>query len=125
MTHDSKFATLILSLLLACSGPTTSDTGVPVAGTILRGPIQPVCQVDIACEGPLVASFSVLRGGRRITTFRTDTGGHFNILLAPGEYQVRPDADAPIIGAGTVSQPLTVIAPETRGVTLHFDTGIR
>ena len=113
-----------LALLTACTSPTSADT-VPVDGTILRGPLQPVCQVGQSCDGPLVADFVVARNGRRILTFRTDAAGRFTIALAPGSYQVIPSVDAPIIGAGTVSQPLTVMAPETRGVTLQFDTGIR
>ena len=113
-----------LALLTACTSPTSADT-VPVDGTILRGPLQPVCQVDQSCDGPLVADFVVTRNGRRVLTFRTDAVGHFAIALAPGNYQVIPSVDAPIIGAGTVSQALTVVAPEMRGVTLQFDTGIR
>ncbi len=120
--HAGRIA--LLALILACNSPTAADT-VPVDGTILRGPIQPVCQVGQSCDGPLVADFVVARNGRTIRSFRTDAAGHFSISLAPGSYQVIPAANAPIIGAGTVSQPLTVVAPETRGVTLQFDTGIR
>lgn len=115
---------LLLALATACASPTSADT-VPVDGTILRGPLQPVCQVDQSCDGPLVADFTVVRNGRTVRSFRTDANGHFAIALAPGSYQVIPSVDAPIMGAGTVSQPLTVVAPETRGVTLQFDTGIR
>lgn len=114
----------LLALLGACTSSTAADT-VMVDGTILRGPIQPVCQVEQPCDGPLVADFVVARNGRAVLNFRTDASGRFSIALAPGTYQVIPSADAPIMGAGTVSQPLTVVAPETRGVTLQFDTGIR
>lgn len=113
-----------LAMITACASPTSADT-VAVDGTILRGPLQPVCQVGQSCDGPLVADFVVARNGRAVLTFRTDAAGRFAITLAPGNYQVIPSADAPIIGAGTVSQPLVVVAPETRGVTLQFDTGIR
>lgn len=113
-----------LALLTACTSPTSADT-VPVDGTILRGPLQPVCQVGQPCDGPLVADFVVARNGRAVLHFRTDAAGRFTIALAPGSYQVIPSTDAPIIGAGTVSQPLTVVPPETRGVMLQFDTGIR
>jgi hypothetical protein len=114
----------MLALLTACTSATGADA-VPVDGTILRGPIQPVCQVEQSCDGPLVADFVVTRNGRAVLNFRTDATGHFSIALAPGSYQVIPSVDAPIMGAGTVSQPLTVVAPETRGVMLQFDTGIR
>lgn len=114
----------LLALLAACTSSTAADA-VPVDGTILRGPIQPVCQVAQPCDGPLVADFTVARNGRPVLTFRTDAVGRFSIALAPGSYLVIPSTDAPITGAGTVSQPLNVVAPETRGVTLQFDTGIR
>ena len=117
-------ATTLLALLAACTSATGADA-VLVDGTITRGPIQPVCQVDQPCDGPLVADFVVARNGRAVLNFRTDATGHFSIALAPGSYQVIPSVDAPIMGAGTVSQPLTVVAPETRGVMLQFDTGIR
>jgi len=114
----------LLALLTACTSATGADA-VPVDGTIMRGPIQPVCQVGESCDGPLVADFVVARNGRTVLRFRTDATGHFSIALAPGSYQVIPSVDAPIMGAGMVSQPLTVVAPETRGVMLQFDTGIR
>jgi len=125
-THASPFVRGVvwLTMITACASPTSADT-VPVDGTILRGPLQPVCQVDQPCDGPLVADFTVVRNGRTVRSFRTDANGHFAIALAPGSYQVIPSVDAPIMGAGTVSQPLPVVAPETRGVTLQFDTGIR
>jgi|CXWL01.1.fsa_nt_gi hypothetical protein len=125
-THASPFVRGVawLTMITACTSPTTADT-VAVDGTILRGPLQPVCQVGQPCDGPLVAEFVVARNGRRVLSFRTDAAGRFAIALAPGSYSVTPSADAPIMGAGTVSQPLTVVAPETRGVTLQFDTGIR
>ncbi len=114
----------LLILLTACGSATGADA-VPVDGTITRGPIQPVCQVGQACDGPLVADFTVVRNDRVVLRFRTDADGRFTIALAPGSYEVIPAASAPIMGAGIVSQPLTVVAPETRGVTLQFDTGIR
>lgn len=126
MTQSPRFilAATVLALLGACTSSTAADA-VPVDGTILRGPIQPVCQVGVSCDGPLVADFTVARNGRTVLRFRTDATGRFAIALAPGSYHVIPSADALIMGAGTVSQPLIVVAPETRGVTLQFDTGIR
>ena len=81
--------------LAACGSPTApSDTGL--AGTVVRGPVQPVCQVDVPCDAPFSASFTVQQGSRVVASFRSDSQGHFESRLPPGMYLVVPGSDAPI-----------------------------
>ena len=96
-----------------------------LTGTVVRGPITPVCRLDVPCDAPFSAGFSVQRGGRRVTGFRSDAAGQFTVLLDPGAYSVVPDADAPLIAPGSQSKAVTVGDTGLTTVRLTFDTGIR
>jgi hypothetical protein len=101
--------------------PTTGLTGVAV-----RGPIMPVCRVDVPCDAPLSAAFTVQRGGRRVAEFQSDASGQFTVFLPPGAYTVVPNSDTGIISP--TSQAKSVTVADTGMLTvvrLMFDTGIR
>ena len=101
--------------------PTTGLTGV-----VTRGPITPVCRIDVPCDAPFSAGFIVQRGGRQIATFRSDSMGQFTVFLAPGAYTVVPNADTPIISPASQAKPVTVGDTGLLTVVrLTFDTGIR
>jgi hypothetical protein len=102
-----------------------TPTNTVLAGTVVRGPIQPVCQVAVPCDAPFSASFTVQQGSRVVAGFRSDGEGHFELALGPGTYVVVPGADAPIISPGTQGKEVVVGATGTTTVLLHFDTGIR
>lgn len=109
---------------VGCGAPTApSDTGL--VGTVVRGPVQPVCRVDLPCDAPFSASFAVQQGDRVAGTFRSDSQGHFEVLLAPGMYVVFPDPDAPIISPRAQTKEVVVGPNGLTSVLLHFDTGIR
>jgi hypothetical protein len=101
--------------------PTTGLTGV-----VVRGPITPVCRVDVPCDAPFSAGFTVQRDGRRVAEFQSDAAGLFTVFLAPGAYTVVPNTDAGIISPA--SQVKSVTVGDTGMLTvvrLMFDTGIR
>lgn len=107
-----------------CGAPVApSDTGL--VGTVVRGPVQPVCRVDVPCDSPFSASFTVERGDRVVATFRSDSDGHFEVRLASGRYLVVPGADAPVIAPRTQAKEVTVGSDGKTMAVLHFDTGIR
>jgi hypothetical protein len=109
---------------VGCGAPTApSDTGL--VGSVVRGPIQPVCQVDVSCDAPFSASFTVQQGDRVVATFRSDFQGHFEVRLAGGMYVVVPGADAPIISPRAQVKEVAVGSNGVTSVLLHFDTGIR
>lgn len=115
---------LALFLTTRCGAPSSpTDTGL--TGTVLRGPITPVCRVDVACEEPFSANFTVRQGGRTVTTFHSDSTGHFESRIAPGTYIVVPAADAPIMSPGSQAKQVEVAASGLTTVVLQFDTGIR
>lgn len=107
-----------------CGSPAApTDTGL--FGTVLRGPIQPVCTTNLPCDAPFSAGFTVQRGTTRVAAFRSDAQGHFDVRLSPGSYAVVPDADAPIITPKSQTKEVTVGSSGVTIVELHFDTGIR
>ena len=103
--------------------PTDSQT-TGLTGTVRRGPITPVCRVDVPCDAPFSASFQVWQGPRFVAGFQSDSAGHYLVLLAPGAYTIVPDSSAPIFPRGQ-SRPATVGPAGLTHLDLEFDTGIR
>jgi hypothetical protein len=99
------------------------DTGL--AGTVLRGPVQPVCMVGASCDAPFAATFGVYAGGEQVATFQSDAQGRFEVSLAPGVYLVVPGPNAPVISPSSQAKQVTVGPVGLTTVQLLFDTGIR
>lgn len=115
---------LVVFLTARCGAPSSpTDTGL--TGTVLRGPVTPVCRVDVPCDQPFSASFSVRQDGRTVTTFHSDANGHFESRIAPGTYVVVPATDAPIISPSSQVKQVEVASKGLTTVVLQFDTGIR
>jgi hypothetical protein len=113
---------LLLGSLTACTSNTEPLT-TGLTGQVIRGPITPVCQVNVPCDAPFSAGFTVQVGGRRVIAhFRSDAQGHFTIYLPPGAYLIVPDPDAPVF-----DQTKNIIVGDSglTTVKLDFDTGIR
>ena len=90
------------------------------------GNLTPVCRVDVPCDAPFSATFTVEQDGRRVAQFQSDAAGQFTLFLRPGAYTVVPAADAPIIGASFQRKSVTVADNGMLTVVrLTFDTGIR
>ncbi|NNG15627.1 MAG: hypothetical protein HKM89_04030, partial [Gemmatimonadales bacterium] len=107
----------------ATPGGDETDSGIE--GLVTRGPIQPVCVVDIPCDEPFAALFHVTQDGREIATFRSDDEGQFAIDLLPGDYTITPDATAPIIFPTRQAKTVRVESNTVARIELDFDTGIR
>ena len=118
---------LALAACVASSCAGTSPSPVTgLTGVVLRGPVTPVCRVDVPCDAPFSASFIVQRSGRTVAQFQSDASGQFTVFLPPGAYTVTPNADAPIIVPSSQTKQVNVedIGKLTT-VRLTFDTGIR
>ena len=118
---------LLVACLAAAAGCTSvapsATTGL--TGIVTRGPVTPVCRIDIPCDAPFSAGFSVEQGGKRVAEFRSDADGHFTVWLEPGTYRVVPASDAPVLGATSQAKVVDVGAVGLTSVHLEFDTGIR
>lgn len=119
------FIAVVVTAACASAAPAPSAT-TGLTGLVIRGPVTPVCRVDVPCDAPFSATFSVERSGRRVTQFQSDAAGQFTVFLAPGAYTIVPAADAPIISPTTQSKAVTVADNGMlTAVRLTFDTGIR
>ncbi len=102
--------------------PPTGSTGLE--GVVRRGPITPVCQVNVPCDAPFSAAFLVWQGLRIAARFTSDTAGNYVVYLSPGSYTIVPDSGAPIFPKGQ-TRPATVGPVGITHLDLEFDTGIR
>lgn len=129
MTRALCLATLIAAL--ACAGPANPAAdllgggGTGLEGQVMRGPITPVCRVDVPCDAPFSAWFTVFRNDSLVTRFHSDSSGAFRVALAPGDYVVVPSDSAPLMLPGAQRKAVTVAADGFTHITLDFDTGIR
>ena len=90
----------------------------------MRGPITPVCRVDVPCDAPaagLVLVFS--RSGRVVARTTTNRNGAYRLALLPGRYGVTTARRT--LGSGLT--PRSVLVPRGRVARVDFklDTGIR
>jgi len=124
----NKLVALLLLLALTIWGcaSTAPSPATGLTGVVMRGPVTPVCRVDVPCDAPFSGGFSVERSGRRVAEFQSDASGRFTVFLAPGPYTVMPNADAPLISPTRQVKTVTVLDNGTLTVVqLMFDTGIR
>jgi hypothetical protein len=114
-----------IDVLTACRSTAPSPT-TGLTGVVVRGPITPVCRVDVPCDAPFSAGFTVQRAGRQVAQFQSDSAGQFTVFLEPGAYTVVPNTDAPIISPASQAKSVTVGDTGLLTVVrLSFDTGIR
>lgn len=93
-------------------------------GTVLRGPITPLCDVDRACSKPAAGvKLTFLRHGRPVTSIVTSSTGRYRVRLLPGSYSVRAAT------ASRIEHMRPTSVAVRRGViarrNFFIDTGIR
>ena len=89
----------------------------------MRGPISPVCRVDVPCDAPAQVTLVFSRAGVVRARVRTTAKGRFRVALRSGRYGVRT---VERVGMRPL-EPRVVTVPVGRfaSVTFHIDTGIR
>jgi hypothetical protein len=117
-------AASLIAGAIACVAPMTVPT-TGLTGTVVRGPIAPVCRVDTPCSAPFSAHFTVMSGSSTVATFLSDSSGVFTVMLAPGSYTIVPAASAPVMSATSQAKSVVVGPVGLTTVQLEFDTGIR
>ncbi len=112
------------SLLLASS--TAAKTPTPnVRGSLMRGPVMPVCIEGRSCDAPAPGVVLVfVRSGQDVRRLTTGVAGRFAIRLQPGAYSVRALRRSPV-GGGVTPSRFRVPAGGSVSLRLHLDTGIR
>jgi hypothetical protein len=109
-------------LLLPAASAGTSGSGL--YGVVKKGPITPVCRVDVPCDAPVKVTLVFSRGGREVARVRSSEKGRYRLGLEPGFYDVRSTVR---IGIQKLPKPhaLHVRAGHWDKINLFFDTGIR
>ncbi len=116
---------LVVAFASACHQPLSPTVETGLTGVVVRGPVAPVCEVNKPCDAPFSAAFDVYQNTRRVAGFRSDTDGHFSVMLAAGSYRIIPAADAPIIQPPAQVKTVEVQPVGLTQIRLEFDTGIR
>ena len=124
MTRARRLALACL-ITLGCNSPSSPTLTTGLTGIVLRGPVTPVCRIEVPCDAPFSADFSVEQNGKVVSGFRSDQDGRFTVMLEPGQYRVVPAANAPVIFPASQSKTVNVLAGGLTEIRLTFDTGIR
>ena len=106
--HDSVTLVALVSAIALLTGT--------IHGTVMRGPIAPVCRIGKPCSAPAkhVTLFFRRNGSTRST--RTDARGRYTIRLKTGVYTVKTN-QRPF---GTIPQPRTVRVRAGRSTLANF-----
>lgn len=107
----------------ACGGGPL-ETGV-IEGVVKLGPIMPVCQVGVPCDGVYKGAKVVLRtpAGQSVKHATTGDAGEFRMDAPVGGFQVAVEVPGPMPTCTVVD--VTVKARETVQVAIDCDSGIR
>lgn len=101
-----------------------SETGI--RGVMLWGPVRPgPTRLGQSDEAPLRATFVVFAGKRKVTQFKSDKMGKFEVLLPAGDYTIAPTTGTPMPSAQSQIKAVSVPTDGFAEVTLRFDTGMR
>jgi|tagenome__1003787_1003787.scaffolds.fasta_scaffold20979527_5 hypothetical protein len=117
-------AVVVAVATAAAATPGQLQTGV--WGSVVRGPITPMCAAEQPCTAParhVQLLFS--QSGQQVAQVTTDENGKYRLALKPGAYAVKLGAHSG--AAGRDLEPRTVHSLSTRWVHVNFslDTGIR
>ena len=113
-----------LALLVSASAQATLRRG-GLEGLVTRGPIVPVCSIELPCDAPaphVTLLFS--RNDQIVGRTVTDGDGHYALRLPAGMYSVRrPTASS--MDRKLEPNQVRVVAGRLRHVDFSIDTGIR
>jgi len=115
--------TAVAALALGCS-TASGGTATGLRGLVKRGPIMPVCRVNVPCDEPARGVKLVFsRSGKVVATATTNQKGWYRVTLRPGRYSVRTNRRA----FERRTQPSSATVPAGRVARRDFmiDTGIR
>jgi hypothetical protein len=106
------FAAILVSTLSLTSG---------LHGVVMRGPVTPVCRVDVPCSAPAEKVTLRFVRGDHLYRATTDAKGRYRVTLPPGSYRVS------VASARFGFKPSAVVVPRDRFALQNFsiDTGIR
>ena len=111
------------ALALGC-GSAGGATATGLKGKVMRGPTQPVCNINEPCEEPARGVRLVFsRAGKVIARAKTDQKGWYRVTLRPGPYAV--STQNPRVSMRFSPKSATVARDRVKRVDFDIDTGIR
>jgi hypothetical protein len=118
-----KLAALLLVVLFAVPATAGSTTASGLYGKVTRGPIRPVCSVDVPCDGPAQVTLVFKRIGAAPMRIRSTATGRYRVWLRYGYYTVTTTQ----IGPSHWTKPAHVHVRRGHFDRIDFsiDTGIR
>jgi hypothetical protein len=117
-------AAVVVVLGASATGAGAADRGV-LRVVATRGPVTPVCAVDVPCDGPAAGvRISIQRQGAVVRRAVTDEHGRARLALLGGRYVVTATYGGGI-KPRAVSSLARISAGRTTTVRFSFDTGIR
>ncbi len=134
-TSGVMVAVLTIVALLRTFGATVSAAdraGLPsrewasgISGRVLIGPTCPVQRIGETCVRPYQGTIAIHRGRtkRLIARVRSSPSGTFRVGLAPGRYELVPQAGRAF--ASSSARTVTVRSDRYTSVVISFDSGIR
>jgi hypothetical protein len=123
------FTILPLLTPLCLAGDNTSPAADPntgIEGTIVAGPSHggPVREGTDSTVPVANMSFEVKQGEKVITSFKTDSQGHFQVILPPGQYAIAREGGRRAIGHFGPFEAM-VSKGKMTSVRWECDTGLR
>lgn len=115
-----------VSIAVALCGSTAAAAAAPagVRGTVMRGPVTPVCTAGVPCDAPargLVLVFA--RKGVVLARATTDARGRYTVRLRPGVYGISTVRRG--LGSSLTPRLVRVLPGKVTRLDLRLDTGIR
>jgi hypothetical protein len=125
--HTALLALLVTILLACCQAP---SAGQAVAGVVTAGPVCPVVTdpPDPACEDRPVAGAEIVvrnASGETVARVRTAEDGTFSVPLAPGRYELVPQAVEGLMGTAPAVEVTVEDGLPLEPIEISYDTGIR
>jgi hypothetical protein len=119
---------MLVALAVAAVTAATAE-GAANRGTIAvvatRGPITPVCAIEVPCDGPATGvRLLVRRGGVVMRRAVTNDEGRARLAVQPGRYVVTASYGE-LLRPRVQSVSIRVRAGRATRVRFAFDTGIR
>jgi hypothetical protein len=121
--RNSVGLAILITLAFGC-GSAGGGTATGLRGKVMRGPTQPVCQLNDPCEEPARGVRLVFyRSGKVVARATTNQKGWYRVTLRPGRYTV--GTQNPRVSRNLSPKTATVPTSTVRRVDFDIDTGIR
>jgi hypothetical protein len=109
-----------LAVALVWCGASAATLRSGAFGTVMRGPVTPVCSAEQACDAPATgAVLTFFRGGQPVAKVTVGKAGEYRIHLIPGVYAVHSN------GRRITPVTIRISAGRMTRADLSIDTGIR